>query len=184
MIPRVALALTTIAFAALAACDPVKAPPLLSVPPQVVDDIRRDTTDEMMPESRDTLVADLFPDTVDVDGEGAPELLVWGRRSLCGAQNCRVWIYRRTSNGYEPLLHAYGVQTLEPQRATSHGYRDIMTSQHGSATSSELRLYKFDGQRYRLVACYDRSYRALDERGEIQELEKPRVTPIECEKEE
>ena len=185
MIPRLAVAAAiTIALAALAACDPVKPPPPLTVPPQVVDLVRSDTTDEMMPESRDTLVADLRPDTLDLDGDGSAELMVRGIEHLCGAQNCRVWIFRRTTDGWVQLLHAYTVQTLEAQQTVTNGYRDIMTSAHSSATESVLELYKFDGRRYRLAECYDRKYEVMDEQGEIHELEQPQVTRVTCDDDE
>ena len=51
---------------------------------------------------------------------------------------------------------------------------------HGSAWDSGLTLYKFDGRRYRRVACYQRTYRYRDRRGNFRELRRPRVTPEKC----
>ena len=82
--------------------------------------------------------------------------------------------------GYERLLAAGSIQTIEPQPTTSRGYRDIITAMHGSAWDSDLRLYKFDGREYRRSGCFFRTYDYLDIHGRMRELKRPRITPAAC----
>ena len=117
---------------------------------------------------------------LELNGDGEPELEVHGTGDICGAQNCAAWVFRKTARGYEMLLDADSVQTVKPQKTSTRGYRDIITSMHGSAWDSGLTLYKFDGRRYRRVACYQRTYRYRDRRGNFRELRRPRATPEKC----
>ena len=91
------------------------------------------------------------------------------------------WIYRATSTGYEQLLDANGVQTIEARKTVSHGYRDVLTSTHESADWSDLTLYRFDGERYRAVECSKREYQYYDAAGRFHEVKRPRITRVECE---
>lgn len=152
----------------------------VAVPRQVVVDIHRDTLWEIIPESLDSLAANLVAEPMDLDEDGTPELVVMGQRMMCGAANCPAWIYRRTSSGWELMVVVGSIQTIEMEWTVSHGYRDILVSQHGSAFDSEFRRYSYDGRRYRPVFCYDSRYHVLDSHGEIHELKRPMITPVEC----
>ena len=84
--------------------------------------------------------------------------------------------------GYERLLDAGAIQQLEVQSKMRHGYRDIVTAQHGGAWDSELRRYAFDGRVYHLTGCFSRNYSYLDAHGRFHELKRPRITAVTCEK--
>ena len=63
---------------------------------------------------------------LELNGGGEPELEVHGTGSICGAQNCVAWVFRKTARGYEMLLDADSVQTVKPQKTSTRGYRDII----------------------------------------------------------
>lgn len=97
---------------------------------------------------------------------------------FCGNVNCATWIYAKTKNSYHLLLDAGVVESIVPQKAFSNGYRDVIVISHGSAWSSDLELYKFDGEKYRRKKCFQRDYSYLDEQGKLRELKRPRITKI------
>ena len=81
--------------------------------------------------------------------------------SFCMSQNCPVWIYRRTANGYELLLEDVMVGEYNagfPSSAVilgtwTNGYRDIRLDQHISAFETGITILKFNGSRYRARVC-------------------------------
>ena len=81
--------------------------------------------------------------------------------SFCMSQNCPVWIYRRTANGYELLLEDVMVGEYNagfPSSAVilgtwTNGYRDIRLHQHISAFETGITILKFNGSRYRARVC-------------------------------
>jgi len=152
------------------------------VPPQILEEIRKDTTWQPMDEAiRDSLAFRLVADRVDLNRDGVPELVIRGQGGfICGAYWCPYWIYRRPSNGYERVLDAGNIQLLEPLATMTHGYRDVRTWMHGSAWESGVTLYAFDGRRYRAVKCTDYKYTYLDSRNEWRELKQPRITQESC----
>ncbi len=152
-----------------------------AVPRQILEEIRKDTTWQPRVERfRDSLPYLLIAEPVDLNGDGVPELVIRGQGRICGANNCEVWIYGRTSTGYERLLGDEIIQTVEPLRTVSHGYRDVRTWHHGSAVDSDVTVYKFDGRRYRNVACANYAYGYRDSHGEWHDSKRPRITPLEC----
>jgi hypothetical protein len=149
----------------------------VAVPREIVAQLIRDTAAyEMMPTDADTLAANLGAEALDLGGAGPPALFVHGMLAFCGAQNCPAWIYRRTSAGYERLLAAYTVQAVEVRATISHGYRDVVTFAHSSASDSYLTRYRFDGRVYRPVACYLRTVHYHDARGNDHQLARARTT--------
>jgi hypothetical protein len=151
------------------------------VPPQILEQIRRDTTWQPRVESlSDSLPFFLIAKRVDLNHDGVPEFVVQGIDRLCGASWCPFWIYRRISIGYERLLDAGNIQRLEPQATVSDGYRDVRAWRHGSAWESGVTSYKFDGRRYRPAQCFDYNWRYLDSHGRVHELKRPRITPEPC----
>ena len=69
------------------------------------------------------------------------------------------------------------VQTFSVKNTRTNGYRDIQTSAHGSATSSEFTLYKFNGKRYKAAQCWDRVYKLPEDGGNGK---KPTITAVAC----
>ena len=151
-----------------------------AVPPQILEHIRRDTTWQPRVERfRDSLPFLLIAERVDLNGDSIPELIIRGQGRICEANNCYLWIYRRTSAGYERLLEDI-VQSLEPLATVSHGYRDVRTWHHGSAWDGDVTIYKFDGRQYQPARCFDSSYRYVDSLGAPHDLKRPRNTPHPC----
>jgi hypothetical protein len=124
--------------------------------------------------------ADPRAEPVDLNGDGVPELVIRGQGRICEANNCVVWIYRRTSTGYERLWGDDIVQRIEPLRTMSHGYRDVRTWHHGSWVDSDVVLYRFDGRHYRAVQCANYNYGHKGADGEIHTSKRPRITPEAC----
>lgn len=123
---------------------------------------------------------------VDLNRDGIAEIVVQGMSiPLCTLSgNCEFWIYRESENGYELLLATGGVQQYRFLKTTSNGYRDVETSMHGSAWDSSLSVYEFDGKRYRLAKCMERSYSYIDKRGRFRETSSPIFSSRECQVEE
>jgi hypothetical protein len=151
-------------------------------PRQIVEDLLKDTTWIEMPAPPiDSVAPDLVAEPLDLNGDGVPELEVRAIGHLCHSNaNCSVWIYRRAGARYERLLDAGNVLELEPQKTFTHGYRDVMTTRHGSAWLSDLTLYKFDGRAYRRSACFSWRDNYLGRDGESHVLKKPRITRVAC----
>jgi hypothetical protein len=125
--------------------------------------------------------ADSFvAEPLDLNLDGKSELSIYLRDSCSPTGNCLIWIYQIQENRHALLLKAAHVQRIEPQTTFTNGYLDIMASMHLSAYDSFLTLYKFDGRTYRREACFDRSYRVLDEQGNSRILDEPKVTQIQC----
>jgi len=122
------------------------------------------------------------PKVIDLNADGTPEVVVKGERCLCSVTgNCWLGIYRRGKGGYEELLDAGITQTYHFLSSRSHGYRDLVTTMHGSAYDSVVFLFRFDGRRYRLRECYDRTYLVLDSKDIQHFLLKPKFTRTSCE---
>ena len=154
----------------------------VAVPRQIIQQLQQNSSEEgeLSDLYRDSLVAYLVAEPLDLNRDGIPELVIRGRNKICGANNCVAWIYRRTTTGYERLLSTGAIQRIEPQATMSHGYRDVMTWMHGSAWDGDLTLYTFDGQRYRRVQCFTYTFRYFDAHGEMHELDRQRTTPAVC----
>ena len=183
MITRAVVSAICIALTILPASAFAQTRRRVAVPRQIVEQLIRDTALAQLVQLRkDGSAANLVAEPLDLNGDGIPELEVHGINSICGANNCVTWIYRRTASGYERLLAAGSIQTVELQPTVSYGYRNIITAMHGSAWDSDLRLYKFDGREYRRTSCFKRTYRDRDRHGHMRELARPRTTPVTCER--
>lgn len=93
--------------------------------------------------------------------EGANTILVKGRGGspVCGAQNCPAYILEKTGAHYRLLLNARSVQQVQVLNSVTHGYHDIQTTMHGSATSYALFIYRYDGMEYKRTDCFSKQYR-------------------------
>ena len=110
-------------------------------------------------EKRKGGVASLFcAEAVDLNRDGKQDLLIHQadvEGAFCTSQNCPVWVYRRTNDGYKMLLEATGgyITPIEALKTLTNGYRDIRTYEHSSAVEHEITIYKFDGRAYRASVC-------------------------------
>jgi hypothetical protein len=125
---------------------------------------------------------------VDLGGNGVLQFLVQSggvgpaAQLLCSPTgNCESWVFRLHDNKYSMILHRTATQTFTIQSTMTNGFHDLVLGQHGSATDQGLTLYRFDGLKYRRIACYDANWEILGEDGEIHRLKKPRITPTICE---
>lgn len=95
----------------------------------------------------------------------------------CGATgNCSFWILERDGKSFRVLLDTSVAHFFSVERSRTNGYRDILTSLHGSAFSSDLVLYRFDGVQYRATDCGTEDYESED--GGM--AKRPRLTRTEC----
>jgi len=144
--------------------------------PQVIQD-QLLTAEDVRDGAR--LLAEVIP-----TGKGPVRLLVSGDGPFsCGATgNCDRWIFRQTPSGYELEAELGSAQSFTFQKTgETDGFPDVQVQQHGSATSSELRLYRYDGARYSLTKCMDQDYQ--DPSDPERTLEKPIITEIPCPRE-
>lgn len=104
-------------------------------------------------------VASLFcAEAVDLNRDGKQDLLIHQadvEGAFCTAQNCPVWVYVRTNDGFKMLLEATGgyINPIEALKTSTNGYRDIRTYEHSSAVEHEITFYKFDGNQYSASVC-------------------------------
>ena len=104
------------------------------------------------------------------------DLVVTDQSGCSPTGNCSMLFLRPFRGGYRVVLDGIG-QTYEVRRTQRHGFRDVQLRMHGSATESTVKTYKFNGTRYLRSGCQDLNFEILDKQGNVQELEKPQVTP-------
>jgi hypothetical protein len=180
---RVTVALASMALAVRGASSAAPERAHVKVPEQIVAELKAEGFELEFDAAGK--VDNLAAEPIDLNGDGEPELEVHGMGSpTCGAANCVTWLYRKAGRGYQLLLYAGSINRIEPQKSSIKGYRDIMTVMHGSAFESGLKLYKFDGRRYRRKGCFFRTYQDQDAQGNVRELKKPKITRTRCEEEE
>jgi hypothetical protein len=122
--------------------------------------------------------AKLHGETIVIDVDQRRLLIRSSGPFLCSPTgNCPYWIFRKAADGYEKEIEG-SAQAVDIQRGQSQ-FPEVLSRQHGSATDSELRLYQFDGDRYRLTKCMDQNYSDPDNIEHI--LDKPIITEIQCE---
>jgi hypothetical protein len=75
-------------------------------------------------------------------------------------------------------VELWEAQSVSLERNATTKFLDVLARQHGSATSSAIRIYQFDGERYRLTKCQNSEYLAPDD--PERSLEKPLITDVKC----
>jgi hypothetical protein len=123
---------------------------------------------------------------VDLGDGGVTEFLALADGStpprLCSPTgNCEAWVFRPSGDSYSVILHRTATQTFTIQPTLTNGLHDLVLGQHGSATDIGLALYRFDGAKYRRVACYDANWDSLGKDGKYHTRKEPRLTPKVCE---
>jgi len=109
--------------------------------------------------------------------DGVEAILVEGRGiGPCGAQNCQTYILEKQQRTYRLLLDALVIQQTRVLNSVTNGYHDIQTNMHGSAFSSDIVIYRYDGRKYRRTDCFSKQYylEDLDDKGSI--IGKPTIT--------
>lgn len=111
-------------------------------------------------------------------GRGAPATLaIEGRGCLCSATgNCDLWVYQQKDDKYRMVLQTSMVQSFGFLRSQTHGSPDLVTWSHGSATTTDADLFRFDGDRYRSSGGWREEYRYLDSDGQVVISDKPQIT--------
>jgi hypothetical protein len=86
---------------------------------------------------------------VDLNHDGADEYEITGQGTCaCGAQNCPVWIYQRTPDGFTQIFSSNGVG-VDILNTSHNGFDDIMVSSHDSAATQYRSSYIFNGKQYK-----------------------------------
>jgi hypothetical protein len=124
---------------------------------------------------------------VDLGGNGVGEFVAQGvgvgsePPRLCSPTgNCDFWVIRLNGDRYSVILHRIATQTFTIQPTLTNEFHDLVLGQHGSATDQGLTLYRFDGSKYRRVACYDANWSFLGKDGEYHTRKEPHLTPTIC----
>jgi hypothetical protein len=82
------------------------------------------------------------------DGVKEYEIQLSGMCS-CGAQNCTIYLYRATAQGYESILDGASGLGIELRRTSNNGYTDLQINAHDTAATEARTVYRFDGKQYR-----------------------------------
>jgi hypothetical protein len=119
---------------------------------------------------------------IDLNSDGVPEVIIQAAddEHCTPTGNCDFWILKKSKGSYETLLDAADVQFFSVKTTRSNGYADIVTGMHGSATYSDLKLFRHDGHRYRLADCASSDYSYLGKDGEYHTSRKPKITKQQC----
>jgi|SRR5271169_1192894 len=119
---------------------------------------------------------------VDLSGKGVGEFVAQSvnDRSCSPTGNCEFWVLRQNGDKYSVILHRIATQTFTIQPTLTSGFHDLVLGQHGSATDQGLTLYRFDGSKYRRIACYDADWSFLGKDGEYHTRKEPHLTPTIC----
>jgi hypothetical protein len=119
---------------------------------------------------------------VDLSGKGSGEFVAQSvdDRSCSPTGNCDFWVFRQNGDKYSMILHRIATQTFTIQPTFTNGFHDLVLGQHGSATDTGLTLYRFDGSKYRRVACYDADWSFLGKDGDYHTRKEPHLTPTIC----
>jgi hypothetical protein len=93
---------------------------------------------------------EMIAEEVDLNGDGIKEYEVeLPGRCNCGAQNCTLYLYRRSGQGFESILEGAAGLGVEFLKTSTNGYRDLRINAHDTAASESRTTYKFDGKQYR-----------------------------------
>jgi len=119
----------------------------------------------------------IHPSYVDLNSDGTDEFTI---RTNCGATgNCDMDIFERVGNRPRRILRAvHGVQLFGKQGEKYFGYYDVWTRMHGSWNAGDQVVYRYNGRRYRPIACYAYEYEDGDTNGKA--TEEPTLTPYPC----
>jgi hypothetical protein len=133
-------------------------------------------------EVREFVATQIRVKAVDLGGHGPTEYLALSsdHEGCSPTGNCEAWVFKQTKDGYSKILHRTATQTFTIQPTITNGFHDLVLGQHGSATDAGLTLYRFDGAKYRRLACYDANCEYLGKDGEYHSLKEPRITPTIC----
>ncbi|MGA8870549.1 MAG: hypothetical protein WA434_00975 [Candidatus Acidiferrales bacterium] len=113
-------------------------------------------------------------------GSGGARILAIQGRGLCFCSptgNCQLWIYRVKDGAYRELLGIGTVQLFGFVKSSAHGHPDLVAWSHGSATDYGVRLFRFNGYRYRNSGEWEEQYEYLDDAGQVVDVKKPRIIP-------
>jgi hypothetical protein len=110
---------------------------------------------------------------------GTPALAVQATgEGLCGASgNCSFWIIDLRQR--RVVLRADGVQQFGVDQTSKHGFPDVITWTHESATEHELIRWRFLGGDYERTACATHDWSDADG----NPLPQPKITPHPCDPE-
>jgi hypothetical protein len=90
-----------------------------------------------------------------IDLAGTQGLAVQGSKLLCGATgNCQIWIFRKSGDHWKSLFGNDQTPVVEGFRlgpATRRGVPDLTVWSNTGAEAGRKAVYKFDGEKYRLV---------------------------------
>ena len=81
------------------------------------------------------------------------------------------------------LLDAFSIQQARVLNSVTNGYHETQTDMHGSAFSSDLRIYRYNGREYRFTDCFRKDYYVTDDdKGEVHVNPKPVIKRFACRK--
>jgi hypothetical protein len=110
---------------------------------------------------------------------GAPPLLALQGRGLCYCSptgNCSFWLYEHKHKTHQLILEIDMVQSFGFLKSKTHGYPNLVTWSHGSATDSSANLFRFDGTKYVASGGWEIEFQYLDENGNLVQPDRARIT--------
>jgi hypothetical protein len=117
-----------------------------------------------------TLVGETRIKAIDLNGDGKAEVIAQfvGPQFCSPTGNCSRSVFEDTPAGYREILSTDSFQSFNIADQRTQGFRNILFSRHGSATSSELYEFRYIKGKYRRDGCYTAHWveRVGDERHE------------------
>lgn len=112
---------------------------------------------------------------VQLSETGSPSLFIQQNESnpLCNGHNCPMWVYNQNQNGgFDLLLKAeIGYYDLVVLKQSHNGYNDLVVTQHDSAVTHHLTVFRFNGTVYQAEKCFIETSKT-DKQGKVRYLYK------------
>lgn len=100
----------------------------------------------------------------------------WGGCFCSPTGNCDFWIYAHGGGKYWEILETGNVQEFGFLKSRTHGFPDLVTWSHGTATETGGQLFRFNGKRYKPSGEWIEDYEYLGDDGQMIKPAKPRIT--------
>ncbi|MGI8668485.1 MAG: hypothetical protein ACR2J3_01410, partial [Aridibacter sp.] len=106
------------------------------------------------------------PTLIDWNKDGKEELALQSYCSPTG--NCNMEIFEKKGESYRKIFIAtHGIQVFKLNDTSNKEFYDISAYMHGSANSGDLVVYRFDGNKYKPLKCFNYIYEEI-ENGNIE----------------
>jgi hypothetical protein len=120
-------------------------------------------------------------DRVDLNADGEPEVLIQGiNTGFCEMTgDCENYVFTKRNGVYKQILfESYAIE-YKINRSQTNGYFDIEFKDNDRLGDNAIRIYRFDGRKYRVKECYRSTWLKLHN-GEEVIFNPPKIAREKC----